>query len=383
MDKYEKEKLSRYGKLVWDFANAKTTDDILISFFKNLQAAFDFSKDFPEKALTQYPTRQMMTGTLSSKEQNLFEILLQRNKALYSCQEISRKDYCCNFDKYDHINFVFIFLERHWTNPDNEFDTSHEDKIVLISEKEINKYIDNMGLPNDEWEKELRSNLKQLVTLCHRIEEIKSEATSRFPEIEKIAKIYPGISLLHYRLGEIQRKLKLILSQIMEADNTYETHGFKSILLQYNTIHKTKCIVNEDQKLVQIDPFIEDDFFYSDDVDFCELEDQRFKAPTSYCLVEFLKHPEYSGKQRIAVCQNCHCIFGKSKLNGHQIYCPVCSRKNKMTPGERADYMKQYRANPARRRAIEREKRETEIQHLMANAGKTRKQAEFIVDNKM
>ena len=64
MNQAEKDKLSKYGKVVWDFANAKTTDDVLISFFYNLQSAFNFSSDFKERALLQYPTKKLTIDTL-------------------------------------------------------------------------------------------------------------------------------------------------------------------------------------------------------------------------------------------------------------------------------------------------------------------------------
>jgi len=68
MNRAEKDKLKRYGKLVWDFSNSKTTDDILTSFFENLQSAFNFSGDFKEKAIKIRPTKQSTIGLLSEKE---------------------------------------------------------------------------------------------------------------------------------------------------------------------------------------------------------------------------------------------------------------------------------------------------------------------------
>jgi hypothetical protein len=50
-ERLEKERLRRYGQLVCDFANARTTEDACISLLNDAQKVFDFSKDFPEQAL--------------------------------------------------------------------------------------------------------------------------------------------------------------------------------------------------------------------------------------------------------------------------------------------------------------------------------------------
>ncbi len=384
MDKYEKEKLSRYGKLVWDFANAETTDDILISYFKNLRAAFDFSKDFPEKALIKFPTKQVAKGTLSSKEQNLFEILLERNDIWYSVNRYFSYSSLCLYD-YNTINCMFKFQETEW-RPCEEPD--HIDKTFLIPENEMQAYIDNAAI--DETKDVIKADLKKLAKLCHKIEEIKSDATDRFEELNKIAKDYNNILKIHHHIDETQKKLKRVLLQIIKAVNAYDTEGFKSMLLRYNKLQKTICVINNEHMLIEIGPFIEDTLIEigliinNSNIKYLPFDGKKlFNAPISYCLIEYLKHPEYKGKERIAVCQKCNCIFGKSKLNSHQIYCPACSRKNKMTPEERADYQKKYRANPARIKAIAKTKKEEIIKHLMANAGKTRREAEIIAEDEM
>ena len=100
MEKREQEKLSRYGKLVCQLANAKTIDDVLISFFENLQSAFNFSNDFTKRALTKFPTKKMITDPLTSKEKELLEILTHRNKILKSFNAQLNHVYC-DLEKYD------------------------------------------------------------------------------------------------------------------------------------------------------------------------------------------------------------------------------------------------------------------------------------------
>lgn len=398
MDKYEKERLSKYGTLVWDFANSKTTDDILTSFFENLQTAFHYSSDFKEKALLQYPTMKMTIDSLSHTELTLLRMLLARNNILKSCNESFWVfNQYWKIEKYDPIRQKLVIDEAELSyseshTPDNEKIYSFIRKnIISVHSQKIESYIDNLsfaGIAKEEAEKSriklmpdkniktvLKQKIQQLVKQCQMIEKFKRGATNRFKEIEIIAGFYPKIFKFHDYLKAIQGELKTTLLEVIEAEHAYESKKFKRVLEIYNSNVKRIYTVTNN-KIVEFDTFTERFFLGSQN-------EYIFNVAISFCLIEYLKNPEYSGKERISVCQKCDCIFSKTRLNEQQKYCPVCSRKNKMTPEERADYMKGYRANPARRRAIEKEKRETRIRHLMTNAGKTKKQAEFIVDNEM
>jgi hypothetical protein len=81
---------------------------------------------------------------------------------------------------------------------------------------------------------------------------------------------------------------------------------------------------------------------------------------------------DYKEIQKLKKCSICKKYFIARRNNPCQKFCPVCSRKNKMTPKERADYMKGYRANPI----VVKRKREAKIKELMLNTGRTRKEVE-------
>ena len=222
MDKKEQDKLEKYGKLVWDFANAKTTDDILTSFFENIQTAFDFSKNFTKKALIQIQTNKMIIDKLTSKEGELFEKLLQRNKILKSCNAAFHRIYC-NVDKYDPINFMFTFTERYFYLNIPEPDQDYFEKIALIPEKTIEEYIGNRVEANadtskieDTFKDNLKAELNTLTNLCHQIEEIKPETAGRFAEIEKLAEAYLEIYDFHNYLKENQVTFRSILLKIIK-----------------------------------------------------------------------------------------------------------------------------------------------------------------------
>ena len=59
MDKKERKRRARqYAKVVIDYANAGTTDDVLSKFFENIQRAFGFSTTFVDEAKKYSPPRQ-------------------------------------------------------------------------------------------------------------------------------------------------------------------------------------------------------------------------------------------------------------------------------------------------------------------------------------
>lgn len=379
MDRSEKDKLERYGKLVWDFANSKTSDDILTSFFENLQSAFNFSRDFKERALKRYPTEQMIIGGLSGKEHELFQILLKQKDVMSLCNRfLNGSDLI--LDQYDPIDSMFRMSKILYMDKRDGIGP-YRGESFLIPGKDIDEYIDNHKITNEYWDDDIKLRLKTLARLHHQAEGINSEKDSRFAEIEKIALDFEEISELHGYVYSTHRMLKGILMKMMASNNAYVTKGFQKILARYNKIQRTKCIINDDHELIETDPFNEDYFFSKGLPNY--YDNPIFEELTGYCLIEFLKHPEYRGKERMAICQHCNGIFSKSKLNGLQIYCPNCSRKNKMTSERMKAYMKDYRKNPAHIKAMENKKREEKINHLMDNAGKTRKQAEIIVADEM
>jgi len=379
MNRAEKDKLKRYGKLVWDFSNSKTTDDILTSFFENLQSAFNFSGDFKEKAIKIRPTKQSTIGLLSEKENHLFEVMDKRKKILSNINSALNCSFS-NIDQYDPVTFMFTISESEWERrqEDTIIESGGEEKTISIPASEIEAYIlKNLIVEYDEIN--LKAEIKELIELSHQIEDMKSESTNRFAFIESLNKDYERISKLHNYVNAQQTKLKTVLVSIIEAEQAFESEGFKSILSRYNSIRKQILVVNHQQKLVEVSTFVEDNFLNDKYFHFEDI----FNSPISYCLVEFLKNPEYQGKERISFCPMCEFIFSKSKLNGKQKYCPACSRKNKMTTEEWNAYQKKYRASLSRKRREAKKKREAKIQHLMTNAGKTRKEAEQILDNDM
>lgn len=341
MRQEEKDKLKKYGKLVCDFANAKTTDDILTSFFTNIQSAFNFSKDFKEKALIKYPTIEKTIGKLSDDDNELLKMFLKRDEILSSCNSAFSRTYFF-IDKYDPIDSVFNITEMELYYDKTMDEPDYIEKPSIIPLAEIDELI---GLLDEDLPLyEIKNELMTLVNISNQIQQYKSEGINHCAEIEKITKDYKKIKGLHNHLKDTQKNLKNILLQIIEADNAYESAGFRSMLSRYNCIEKKIFIINQGKDgLIEKDIFVENDFLK--DIGKMPYHD-FFNAPISYCFIEYLKRPEYQGRERLTVCQRCNCIFPKSKLYGYQIFCPDCSRKTRKTGEEWNKYMREYRALP-------------------------------------
>lgn len=384
MNQVEKDKLERYGKLICDFANSKTTDDILTSLFENLQSAFNFSRDFKKKALCLYPTKQMLIGKLSEKDMAIFKLLIQRAGMLSEMNDLLY-DQVFAIEGYNAVMQVLSVNEIDGYEFDfklNQDSPTRSMKVIPI--QKIEEYLDAKKDFPDDFKDELKTDVKELIEICDSIETMKSGLKIPYAELEKITEVYNQlIPITHGLVAKTQKELKSFILQFIKSEHGYKSKYFDNCLSIYNKIPKSEYAIHN-CKLIEINPLKEDYFLNNPSFSPSFYTDAHlFDTIISYCLIEYLKNPDYCGRERMAVCTICDCIFSKSRLNGKQKYCPVCSRKNKMTPEERAEYQKAYRANPARKKTIVKKKREERIRHLMAEAGKTRKQAETIIDNEM
>lgn len=374
MKREEKDKLSLYGKLVCDFANGDTTDKILSDYFKNLQSVFEFSKDFTQKALAQYQIKGMTVGTIPNQNgSHIFNLLRVTERAKGIRGDPITNDY--NVKQYNPAKQMFTIEKRIRGK-----DAGTSNRIHL---SEIGEYLDRINTPGIQ--KEI---IIELANICHQTK--KKQAINGFTLLEEIARDHHRVFDIQLSIGDTNKRLKGVLLQLTESDSPLQTKEFRTILSQYNSIPKIKCIVSDNMQLVDSSPFTEDYFIgdnsLQDDVYYFPHKKQGwqiFAQPTWYCFIELLKNPDYSGIERIAICLHCKHIFCKTKLYGEQRYCPICSRKNKMTREKRAAYQKEYRKNPIVKKATAEKRREEKIQHLMDNAGKTRKQAEIIVDGEV
>ena len=68
----------RYGQLLTDFANAKTSDDAAHIFFERVKIAFNFSSHFLTASTETFPSLKDFTSSLTEEDIGNFELLKLR-----------------------------------------------------------------------------------------------------------------------------------------------------------------------------------------------------------------------------------------------------------------------------------------------------------------
>ena len=341
MTQAEKDKLERYGKLVCDFANAEKTDDVLKSFFNNLQSAFNFSKNFTKKALKEFPINEVTIDKLREDEKKLLESIFQQNKILELCNHFFNKA-SLHIVKYDHLNSLFKITEQF---PRNESDNNSPETSLMMKEKIIFTFFYKTGIDGerkDKLEAKLNAALDKIISLSNQIEEIKAKSPEHYKAFDSVIETYQNIYKLHDYIKKTQEFLKYILSQIIKSDDAYESEAFKIILEQYNNIQQKTSFDKKEHQLIKSKPFIEENFF--DNNSRSDLE-QIFDLPISYCLVEVLTEEE--NIKKIKICKKCNNYFIE-KRRGRKLYCTDKCRldyhnKKNIESGKHAAYVRGQR----------------------------------------
>jgi hypothetical protein len=176
-----------------------------------------------------------------------------------------------------------------------------------------------------------------------------------YAEITQVPRsVFRSITYFH----GMQKSLKNTLDEIMISRTLQESRRFNSYLRKYNKIIKSTWGFDEGGKLIEKRSFDEDYLI--------NIEDRKFREflndLITYSLVEYFKSKE--NKKYLKRCSLCDYFYIAMKDREDQKYCSECSRKNKMTPAERAKYMREHRA---RVNAINKRRRQyEEVKKLMS-----------------
>lgn len=331
MNKEEKDRLIRYGKLVMDFVNGKDSDEILTKYITNLHAAFDLSDNFIQQISKYFLTLKELSMQYSSDELLLMRLVHDQEAMMWKlfreCDEYiydrEQKSFTCHFYQYPEDD----------NTEDENFEITLDEVIECKREKTY--YGDAYGydekLPIDEF---LDYELK--------IEEIKPKSRDRFRELVNICHRIVYLEKCHERIKYLQDNMKSFLVEFVSAENVFMLSGLNSIVETYNNSKANFIIVTSDG-LKEINKFNYDYFLHQE----IKIE-KLFNETWCYCFIEILKHPEYSGRDRIKRCQDCRNFYIQSKLFEKQIYCSVCSRKSHVLPElsrERVKITRKAKAN--------------------------------------
>lgn len=135
MHRQEKERLRRYGQLVCDFANAKTTDDAYLGVIEKMEAMSGLSRKSAEMVKQQFPlfsqtpseffeSKSISGESLSELEKKLWNLCTEESKAFDSLRRQLTK-YRYHIESYDRKNTTLVV-----TQYDDEY--SEDSKIPTL-----------------------------------------------------------------------------------------------------------------------------------------------------------------------------------------------------------------------------------------------------------
>ena len=336
-----------YGELLCHFANAKTSDDAGAQFIEDIKKVFNFP-DVIISSIAGY----------DPKEINAFDSI----KAFALSLSPEHRHY---LDKLI-SGPPKVLLDSGWVK-------SYENEILVSEQKgsTLKVYYTEIDQVREEapkifkleWELPYEERKLLCTQIIHYFEWL-------CPEHIRIIQIRDNLRILLNVLTSKQPENEDFTNILMNFVETYNEKSFSGVFLDRSNKHNIK---------IENSPPFDADFFLNrmDTIPKYQL-DEYYNRPIAYCLIEYLK--DENDKKYLKKCDFCKQFYIAKKLNPKQLYCPPCSKKNKMTPEEKAKYMEGYRANPARKKTMAKKKREALIQNLMDNAGKTRKEAEMIIE---
>ena len=300
-----------FGKLVVDFVNASTAEEAGIVFIQDAAAAFGFGHGFLEQALGRYPTLKLFEDSLSSGDRELVDLLLEERRLLSVINNLPCNISLASYD-YDGaraLTFKIQPLEPKW---DNE-DPYEEDVFRVAVGAEREKWLEEVAemfddrapltTEMDEVREQLLDCMKKYIELGDRILAIQQAISpERTREAQKMAAYYSRIQAEQEVLSELQERWRMMLEEIMEAQDLSRNQTLLDLLLVFNMVNRRELAVSEDGALYE-KPLLEESYF----TERAGLADEYYHNVLVYALVEFLRAP--GNRDKLRRCPDCETIF--------------------------------------------------------------------------
>jgi len=295
-----------YGRLVVDFVNPETTDEVGLKYFQNIQKVFGFTSGFMDKAKVQFPTFDNFNNLMNDVEKQCFQLILKKiNIELEIMAAIPGV-----FLYYD-IYSKKIRIEESVTPHSRDGlcigKTDHKEKIISI--KKLKEMIEK-GRADAGYKLKKTDALKNLPILEKMSEKIlahKGISKERYYEILKYEEYYRNLNIEHWKIQNTQKILKKLLNDIIQGNSLSDSKILKKILLKYNQIPKAKVIISNEGTIQDSSPFSEDFFIDRKNRSVYEYTSQVYDWPISYCLVEYLR--DQRNIEYLKKCGQCGCFF--------------------------------------------------------------------------
>ncbi len=325
----------QFGKLVVDFVNAPTAEEAGSAFIRGAAAAFGFGHGFLDQALGRYPTLQLFEDALSAGDRGLVELLLEERRLLSVVNNlpcnISLASYDCDEERV--LTFKIQPLEPKWDN-----ENPYEEDVVRVAVgtgggkwlDEVAEMFDDrapLTTEMDEVRERLLACLAEYITLTDRILEIRRDIPpERTHEAQKMAAYHSRIQAEQDVLAELQERWRMILGEVLEAQDLSRDQTLLDLLLVYNMVNRRETAVSDDGALYE-KPLFEPGYF----TERSGLADEYYHNVLVFAFIEFLKVA--GNRKTLRKCARCDAFFIAGPGRTANKRCGRCAKKK--GPGTR------------------------------------------------
>jgi len=331
----KRKQYQHFGKLVVDFVIAPTAEEAGTVFIRGAAAAFGFGHGFLDQALGRYPTLRLFEDALSAGDRGLVDLLLEERRLLSVINNlpcnISLASYDCGAERV--LAFKIQPLEPKWDN-----ENPYEEDVVRVAVgtggdkwlEEVAEMFDErapLTTEMDEVRERLLACLAEYVALTDRILAIRRDIPpERTHEAQKMAAYYSRIQAEQEVLAELQERWRMILGEIMEAQDLSRNQTLLDLLLVYNMVNRRETAVSDDGSLYE-KPLFEPGYF----TERSGLADEYYHNVLVFAFIEFLKVA--GNRKKLRKCTRCDAFFIGGPGRTANKRCVRCAKKK--GPGTR------------------------------------------------
>jgi len=325
----KKKQDQHFGQLVVDFASAPTAEKAGAEFIRGAAKAFGYGPEFLDQALESYPTLKRFDEALSAGDRELVELMLEERRLLSVINNLPCNISLASYD-YDGervLTFKIQPLEPKWDNENPyEEDTFRvtvgtEGKAWL---EEVAEMFDDrapLTTEMDEVKEQLLACMKEMIDLGDRILAIRRAVPpERTLEARKMAAYYIRIQAEQEVLAELLERWRLILAEIMEAQELSRNQTLLDLLLVYNMVNRRETAVSDEGALYE-KPLFEPVYF----TERAGLADEYYHNVLVFALVEYLKVA--GNRRRLRKCPRCEAFFIAGPRRVGAKTCSRCARR--------------------------------------------------------
>lgn len=294
MDKEEKERLSRYGQVVCDFANAKTVDEACFKHFQNLQSILAFSPTFAEQIKAAIPLLSAFKTSLSQPESQLVDLILKEGTIREKLFDQLSNTGTYLVENYDSEKLTLVVYKEKDSDADWEERPTYEMSVQEF-EDQIKDHI------SEPLRSDISRHVNGLMEVGKQISDIKSSLSeSRVRTLEHFSSQY---LFLEKGVKLIQDAVRQVLDKVICGAALREDYYFSRFLEAYNS-EQSELVLREGDRF-ELQPRVNE----RDYVEMNEDEDRtlqwhdRLENDLAYFLIEFVLQEK--NRRLIHKCDEC------------------------------------------------------------------------------